>query len=137
MRTVNHVHITDEYRQTAREAVLSALEKVRGYFQSFIHEYSDQEDEYFIKKVKAKTNTLVVRTLFQYARRHRMLHVSSMRPHPCEPDMFMRQHREPMVTDMPKYMTDLGALVTDYEDILKDFVTECRQWVPTPEEDNS
>ena len=56
MRNIEISRITDAYRQEAREAVLKAVEKHRGYFRMLVQSNMEQEDCYFVDKAKAYTN---------------------------------------------------------------------------------
>ena len=131
MRNIETSRITDAYRQEAKEAVLKAVEKHRGDFRVLVQNNMEQEDDYFVAKAKQKIKSSAVHQLFYYARRNRMIKVTSRVPHPACPDVMRRTFREPELCDMPKAYTDLEALVPDYNVIISALIAECR--IPVPE----
>lgn len=126
MRNIEISRITDAYRQEAREAVLKAVEKHRGYFRMLVQSNMEQEDCYFVDKAKRKIKASAIHQLFYYARRNRMIKVTSRLPHPACPDVMRRTFREPELCDMPKAYTNLEALVPNYNEIISALIAECR-----------
>ena len=131
MRNIEISRITDAYMQEAREDVLKAVEKHRGYFRMLVQSNMEQEDCYFVDKAKRKIKASAIHQLFYYARRNRMIKVTSRLPHPACPDVMRRTFREPELCDMPKAYTNLEALVPDYNEIISALIAECR--IPVPE----
>ncbi|MDD7234222.1 MAG: hypothetical protein PUH35_01885 [Bacteroidales bacterium] len=131
MRNIEISRITDAYRQEAREAVLKAVEKHRGYFRMLVQSNMEQEDCYFVDKAKRKIKASAIHQLFYYARRNRMIKVTSRLPHQACPDVMRRTFREPELCDMPKAYTNLEALVPNYNEIISALIAECR--IPVPE----
>ena len=131
MRNIETSRITDAYRQEAKETVLKAVEKHRGYFRMLVQSNMEQEDCYFVDKAKRKIKASAIHQLFYYARRNRMIKVTSRLPHPACPDVMRRTFREPELCDMPKAYTNLEALVQNYNEIISALIAECR--IPVPE----
>jgi len=121
---------TEEYKQIARKAVEDALESTKPYFLEEIRLNGEQESDAEIAgKVRRKVRRKVLNVLFRYAEKHGMLEVTVRRSHKSDPDLLVRRHREPILSDMPGTLTNLDRLIPDFGEMIEAYVSLCRKTV--------